>query len=480
MSDIISVPKLGSGKNDEQDEVATPYKVHWFRSTIFQVIVVGMVFFCAPGMYNALSSLGAGGLATPWYANATAAAGYVFMAFFALIGGIIVSKIGPRLALFISSTGDVIYGGSLYLNSKNGTQWFMMLGSIWSGATDGLMYSVEGAIITGYPEPDVKGRMLGLWVFMRSIAPCIGGAIILGLNSETDSSGGVSLTTYIAIIVIMCLGPFFALLLSAPEKVQRKDGRRVGWRRAGFVQASKEWWRVASSKDMLLLCPLFFTSWFYNSYIGTLQTQYMTVRTRALCAFAIPWGDILGGFMIGSFLDWKRISVARRARWSFIGIMVFNLALWVWAAIITKQLHDSHEIVDWTSGSLFSKTFSLFVIFDAATMMTQTAMFWIVGKMSDDFAVLSYMTGTLRAVESAGQAVAYGIKSTDSSDWISIGMNIGLIVLSLPFAWVVIRKIGVVDFERITFEHVTKTTVHEDSPSSPSPSRGSEENEKRA
>lgn len=28
------------------------------------------------GMYNALSSLGAGGLATPWYANATAAAGY--------------------------------------------------------------------------------------------------------------------------------------------------------------------------------------------------------------------------------------------------------------------------------------------------------------------------------------------------------------------------------------------------------------------
>ncbi|KAE9382381.1 hypothetical protein BT96DRAFT_1010745, partial [Gymnopus androsaceus JB14] len=30
----------------------------------------------APGMYNALTSLGAGGLATPWYANATSAAGY--------------------------------------------------------------------------------------------------------------------------------------------------------------------------------------------------------------------------------------------------------------------------------------------------------------------------------------------------------------------------------------------------------------------
>ena len=92
--------------------------------------------------------------------------------------------------------------------------------------------------------------MLGLWVFMRSIAPCIGGAIILGLNSEADSSGAVSLTTYIAIIAIMACGPFFALLLSAPEKVQRKDGKKVEWRRTGWIISTKEWWRVASSKDV--------------------------------------------------------------------------------------------------------------------------------------------------------------------------------------------------------------------------------------
>ncbi|KAF9259716.1 hypothetical protein L218DRAFT_874130 [Marasmius fiardii PR-910] len=440
----ITVPLLGNDYDDGQEsEVEAPsYKVHWFRSTLFQVVVVGMVFFCAPGMSNALASLGAGGLATPWYANATAAAGFV------------------------------IYGTGLYLNSRNGIRWFLMLGSIWAGVTDGLMYSVEGAIITGYPEPDVKGRMLGLWVFMRSIAPCIGGAIILGLNSDTDSTGGVSLATYLAVIAIMCCGPFFALLLSAPEKVQRKDGKKIEWRRTGWIRATEEWWRVATSKDMLLLCPLFFTSWFYGSYIGTLQTQYMTVRTRALCSFAIPLGDVLGGFFIGAFLDWKKLTVAQRARWSFIGIMTFNLALWIWTAIITKQLEDNPEIIDWTSGSMFHKTFSLFVIFDAATMMTQTALFWTIGKMSEDFAVLSYMTGTLRAVESAGQAVAYGIKSTDSSNWISIGMNVGLIVLSIPFAWKVISKTGVADFERITFEHASsKRHVHSSSSSSRRSSR---------
>lgn len=44
--------------------------------------------------------------------------------------------------------------------------------------------------------------MLGLWVFMRNAAPVIGGAIIFGLNSSIDSSGGVSLKTYLVIIGI--------------------------------------------------------------------------------------------------------------------------------------------------------------------------------------------------------------------------------------------------------------------------------------
>lgn len=50
----------------------------------------------------------------------------------------------------------------------------------------------------------------------------------------------------------------------------------------------------------------------------------------------------------------------------------------------------------------------------------------IENAVSNDFIVLSYMTGTLRGVECAGQAVAYGIKSSDTTDWLSIGLNVGL------------------------------------------------------
>ncbi|KAF7322438.1 hypothetical protein HMN09_00021900 [Mycena chlorophos] len=434
--------------HDRKNDV---YKVHWFRSTIFQVFVVSGVFFCAPGMYNALTALGAGGLATPWYANATAAAGYAFMAVLCITGGIIVSKIGVNAALTIASMGDIIYAGSLYLNSKNGTQWFLMFGSIYSGCTDGLMYTVEGPVITSYPEPDRRGRMLGLWVGLRTAAPVIGGAIIFGLNNKIDSTGGVSLRTYLVIIGIMCCGPFISLLLSHPEKVQRRDGVKIAFRKMDWSTTLTEWWRIVCSKDILLLCPLFFTSWFSQSYTGTMQTQYMNVRTRSLCAFIIPFGDIAGGFLVGYFLDIKRLSIKQRARWSFGVIMVSSLALWVWTAVVTKQLEDTHPVIDWTSGGIFASTFTLFFLFDLVTMATQTSLFWIIGQMSDDFIALSYMTGTLRGVECAGQAVAFGIKSEDTTNWLSVGLNVGLIVFSIPFAWRVIRKVGVEKFEKIAY-----------------------------
>ncbi|KAF7363783.1 MFS general substrate transporter [Mycena sanguinolenta] len=467
---MAAVPELKNPvATSDSVEVAPRHKVHWFRGTIFQILVIGGVFFCAPGMYNALSALGAGGLATPWYANATAAAGYAFMACMCITGGIIVSKIGVNTSLFIASTGDIMHicwqsirefeerytvVSDVRLHYFWHDRWF----DVCRGGTYYYLYGLPpvpsskfNLRFAAYPEESRRGRMLGLWVFMRSAAPVIGGAIIFALNNKIDSSGGVSLRTYLTLIGIMCAGPFISLLLSHPEKVQRKDGVKIAFRKMGWTQTFSEWWKIVCSPDILLLCPLFFTSWFYGSYIGTLQTQYMNVRTRALCAFIIPFGDIAGGFLIGSFLDSQRLTIKQRARLSFIGLMALNLALWVWTAVVTKQLEDEQPVIDWTSGRIFASTFILFILFDLATMATQTSLFWIISQMSDDFIALSYMTGTLRGVECAGQAVAYGIKSSDTTDWLSIGLNVGLIVFSLPFAWTVIRKVGVVPFERISY-----------------------------
>lgn len=44
-------------------EVPAPIKVSFFRSTLWNTLVVGWASFLAPGIYNALASTGAGGLA---------------------------------------------------------------------------------------------------------------------------------------------------------------------------------------------------------------------------------------------------------------------------------------------------------------------------------------------------------------------------------------------------------------------------------
>jgi len=45
--------------------------------------------------------------------------------------------------------------------------------------------------------------------------------------------------------------------------------------------------------------------------------------------------------------------------------------------------------------------------------------------VSRDFLTLSYMTGAFRGMECVGQAVAFAIKSSNTSNWLSVGLNIG-------------------------------------------------------
>ena len=41
-------------------------KYHWFRGIFFQATVVGLAAFTAPGLWNAMNSVGAGGQQTPY------------------------------------------------------------------------------------------------------------------------------------------------------------------------------------------------------------------------------------------------------------------------------------------------------------------------------------------------------------------------------------------------------------------------------
>lgn len=53
------------------EEVSTfPEKRVWHRSTLFNAFIIGGVGFLAPGLWNAMNSLGAGGAESPYLINA--------------------------------------------------------------------------------------------------------------------------------------------------------------------------------------------------------------------------------------------------------------------------------------------------------------------------------------------------------------------------------------------------------------------------
>lgn len=176
--------------------------------------------------------------------------------------------------------------------------------------------------------------------------------------------------------------------------------------------------------------------------------------------------------------------------------MALNLGLWVWAATVTKLLESHGELlerhgprIDWTSGSIFGKVFALAVMFEFTAFATQTLLYWLIScsKFDNDpvhqwifytfhnqcqrtsllsltwlehFVVWNVLGKLLHLPSSLPtRQTGYPL------DWISVSVSnllaSGIIVdedtapsviFSLPFAWLVIRKIGVDEFEELNFD----------------------------
>lgn len=54
----------GDISQDEGEFIVEKY--NWFRGVFFQVTVVGLSAFAAPGLWNAMNAVGAGGQQTPY------------------------------------------------------------------------------------------------------------------------------------------------------------------------------------------------------------------------------------------------------------------------------------------------------------------------------------------------------------------------------------------------------------------------------
>ncbi|KAK7750883.1 hypothetical protein SLS62_007146 [Diatrype stigma] len=380
-----------------------------FRSVPFQIAVACGVSFTAPGMWDALGGLGAGGAAEPYAVSAANALVYGLFAVVCVAAGAINNRIGLPYGLALGALGYPLYGAGLYTNNVSATTWFMLFGSALCGISAGFFWAAEAAIIIGYPSPRDRAFYLAVWQTAKAAGPIVGGAINLGLNANRSTSGAVGSATYIVFIAIMCLGLPIALCLSPAEKVWRRDGTRaVVTKEATWGGEFRAVFRLLVTRRILLLLPAFFISYFYNGFVSTWLTTYFTVRSRAFSSFFTNFAGIFSSFLIAALLDRQTIYIKTRARIAFCTIVTVLIGTWIWATVLQKQFYDAPEkpVFDWFQGG-FGKAYGLVFFWTFAGQAFQQFLYWLVGQYTTDLSSLSRHTGILRGVEALGQTVAW-------------------------------------------------------------------------
>jgi MFS family permease len=431
-----------------------PGRFLFFRTTLFQILVVGTCAFCAPGIWSAMNGLGVGGSQSPNLVNAANATLYALMTVTCFAGPWMTNWIGFRYTLAIGSLGYPVYAAGLYNNNRTGAEWLVYLGSCLCGVSAGFFWSVEGAISTGYPESHKRGRYIATWFSFRNFGNIIGGAISLAINHQVNHRGKVGYATYQAFIAIQCLGFFAGLLLSNPEKVRRSDGTRIeAPRDTKWRDEFHEMWRLLRSKSILLLAPLFWYFGWIQAYPGTYLAAYFTVRSRALASFMSALVGTLATWLTGCLVDlsWHN-DRKTRAVTTYAFIALINSGTWIWAVIIQNEFRKTDPTLDWADQSTFGRGFGLYLFERISLGMVENYIYWCISNLSDSPGDQIRYSSLLRGIETAAVAVGFGVQAVPTVLIATASINFGLWFFALPFSYYatlqVVRKFKQTEAEK--------------------------------
>ncbi|KAK7432096.1 hypothetical protein QQZ08_001386 [Neonectria magnoliae] len=431
------------GTNDTGVAVTEKAPVKWNRSSFYNATILGMCSFAAPGLWGAMNSLGAGGAQKPYLVNTGNALTFVLMIVSCWFTSGIVKYIGIKGALVAGTIGFAPYSAGLYLNNRYGVEWLVIFGAACCGISAGIFWAAEAAIAIGYPEPKNRGKLVAYWLSWTRLGQILGGAINLGLNADRNEAGKVSYKVYLIFIALQCLGPFAALLLNRPSKVQRGDGKAVDlsifdnpW------QEFKATTRTFLRAEFLLLVLWIGQGVYSESVFFTYIALWFSVRARALGSFVSGIVAVIAGNLLGVWLDQNQIALKKRARWAFAVIMTLQGAWWIWLTINVTEFRKTKPVYDWNDPG-FGRAFGVFIFLVSGFQLNYNFAFFLIGQISKSPQETVRLSALLRGTESAWQALSYGLGAVPI--FATVGnpyLNFGLWGLAVFPAWVTIKKIG--------------------------------------
>ncbi|KAL2065791.1 hypothetical protein VTL71DRAFT_3461 [Oculimacula yallundae] len=406
-----------AASDDSSDEVYTEPKnvsnfTRWYRSPLFNVIIVGLISFTQPGIWNALNNTGAGGQQEPYLVNGANSLTFGIMFFGCPFFAIMANKFGLKRILMLGTLGYAPYSASLYVNNRYGVEWFVLFGGVTCGIAASALWASEGAIALGYPAVKDRGKFTGIWLGLRELGQLIGSSIQLSLNVKKNQRGKVGYETYLVLIGLQCAGLPLSFLISSPQKVIRSDGTKLEdpTKNKAVLKEFRRIWALLKTRRIFLLIPILVGFNWNNTYLSIYLTKYFSVRSRALGALTSGIAATAANIFWGWFLDIKvfsRPKVARIAWFSFVTIM---LSLFGWQIANQKKYEAvvPKVTLDWDTPG-FGRAFASTVLFRFMNESHYMFVYWIIGTFNNDIETLTLSVGIVRSFESFGSAVSFGL-----------------------------------------------------------------------
>ncbi|KAF2790235.1 MFS general substrate transporter [Melanomma pulvis-pyrius CBS 109.77] len=407
----------------------------WYRSPLFNVIVVGLISFTQPGIWNALNNTGAGGQQEPYLVNGANSLTFGIMVFGCSIFSILANKFGLKKVLIFGTLGYAPYSASLYVNNRYGTEWFVLFGGATCGLAASALWAAEGAIALGYADVHNRGKFTGIWLGLRELGQLIGSSIQLSLNVKSGQRGKVGYTTYLILIGLQCMGLPLALLISSPHKVIHPNGRVVAdpTKNKAVMKEFHKWFKLLKDRRFYLLIPVLVGFNWNSTYQGIYLTKYFSVRARTLGALTSGIAATAANIFWGWFYDlqyFRRPTLAKLT-WSIFSVLM--LALFAWQVANEKLYSETKPKVtlDWSNPG-FARGFAVNVLFRFMNESHYMFVYWILGAFFDDLETLTLAVGLMRSFESIGSCLAFGIGAVKVKPMVNLIVAFVMFSVTIP------------------------------------------------
>lgn len=332
------------------------------------------------------------------------------------------------------------YASSLYVNSRYGNQWYMLLGATLCGIGASVLWCAEGLVVVGYPAVHQRGRMIGIWTAFRDFGPLIGGAISLSLNVKDANAGAVSYNTYLALIGLQCVGLPAALLLSSEAKVRRPDGSRPSFGRDASAGVKDELLRLAKAfklRHILLLAPMYIVGLWGQTYQYNYLAAHFSVRSRALASLLSAVAALSADVTLAFVADLRLFGQTQRQRaitmWA--GFSIALTALYVWQMVLEASFVGQEDVaLDWADEpkARFNVNLAVYILWKFVFGAMYNFQFYIVGCYDYTPGDMPRVMGIIRGLEAVGSTFAYVVGATHWSN-----LNQGILSFALWVACIV-------------------------------------------